>query len=389
MRGTTEWEDESGATGENLPAVGWQGGGMDVVGPAGHALPAEVEPLLARIADEAFDVDRQGVRRERLDDLAALGLLGSPLEPVDAQRELAERLAMADASTWFCWTQHQTPLRILEGSAAGLREPASALLRDRHLEDMRSGRQLAAVAFAHVRRPGPPNPVAHRVDGGWVLNGTLDWVTSWDIADVVMVMAQGSGDDTDTLVCAYLPAGRSADRVKGIRVEDPLHLLAMSGTHTRPLRLDSVEVPDASTVLIDRGTWLGADAVTTANATPAVFGVIRGALAELDDIATARSDDVVRAAADALAGRCRTLRQQAYRGIDEGDPVDVRVGLRVESLDLAMTAATSVVTARSGAAMARGTSAERRLREASFLQVQAQTAVIRRESLRRLINREP
>lgn len=361
---------------------------MDVVGPAGSALPAEVEPLLARIADEASDVDLRGVRRERLDDLAAIGLLGSPLEPLDAQRELAERLSMADASTWFCWTQHQTPLRILEGSAAGVRESASGLLRDRHLEAMRTGRQLAAVAFAHVRRPGPPNPVARRVGGGWVLDGTLDWVTSWDIADVVMVMAQGIGDDADALVCAYLPAGRSAERVTGIRVEDPLRLLAMSGTHTRPVHLDSVEVPDASTVLIDRDAWLRTDADTTANATPGVFGVIRGAIAELDDIATARSDDGIRAAADTLAVRCRTLRERAYRAVDEGDPVDVRIGLRVEALHLAMTAAASVVTARSGAAMARGTSAERRLREASFLQVQAQTAVIRSESLRRLISRE-
>jgi len=347
-----------------------------------------VDVLLSCVADDADEVDRHGVRRKTIDALAAQGLLGSPLQPAALQREFAERLAMADASTWFCWTQHQTPLRILEGTAPGVRATASELLRDRYLEDLRSGHQLAAVAFAHVRRPGPPNPVARRVDGGWVLDGTLDWVTSWDIADVVMVMAQGSSNDADTLVCAYLPAGRSEERVPGMRVGEPLQLLAMSGTHTRPVRLDSVEVPDASTVLIERDAWLRADADTTANATPGAFGVIRGALAELDDIATARGDETTRQAVEALAHRCRDLRARAYRGIDEGDLVEARIGLRVEALELAMTAATSVVTARSGAAMARGTSAERRLREAAFLQVQAQTAVTRRESLRRLVSRE-
>jgi hypothetical protein len=40
-----------------------------------------------------------------------------------------------------------------------------------------------------------------------------------------------------------------------------------------------------------------------------------------------------------------------------------------------------VVIARSGAAMRRGCSAERRLRESMFLQVQAQTAATRRASL--------
>ena len=90
------------------------------------------------------------------------------------------------------------------------------MLTDDLLPRMRTGRALSAVAFAHVRRPGAPNPVATRVPGGWRLDGVLDWVTSWDIADVVMVMAQGSGADADRLVCCYLPAGASPDRTPGV-----------------------------------------------------------------------------------------------------------------------------------------------------------------------------
>ena len=82
----------------------------------------------------------------------------------------------------------------------------------------------AAVAFAHVRRPGPPNPVATRVDGGWLLDGTLDWVTSWDIADVVMVMAHAPSDDL--LVCCYLPAGRAVESTPGVTAGPVLPLLA-------------------------------------------------------------------------------------------------------------------------------------------------------------------
>ena len=156
----------------------------------------------------------------------------------------AELLAGSDATTWFTWVQHQTPLRILEGSADGLVSGAPAGLTDDLLPRMRTGRALSAVAFAHVRRPGSPNPVATRIPGGWRLDGVLDWVTSWDIADVVMVMAQGSGADADRLVCCYLPAGAAPDRTPGVTPGPVLELLAMSGTHTRPVRLEGVHVPD-------------------------------------------------------------------------------------------------------------------------------------------------
>ena len=84
---------------------------------------------------------------------------------------------------------------------------------------------------------------------------------------------------------------------------------------------------------------------------------------------------------DSLAHECRTIRAAAYSAADAGAAVPDRLALRAASLDLAVRAATSVVIARSGAAMRRGCSAERRLREAMFLQVQAQTAVTRQASL--------
>jgi alkylation response protein AidB-like acyl-CoA dehydrogenase len=139
---------------------------------------------------------------------------------------VAELLA-GDASTWFCWSQHQTPLRALEAVAPSPDAPAADGLRARLLPGLRSGRLLAAVAFAHVRRPGPPNPVATRVPGGWRLDGSLDWVTSWDIADVVMVMALGAGDDAGSLLASYLPAGR-APEPRQVVAGPPLRLLAMS-----------------------------------------------------------------------------------------------------------------------------------------------------------------
>ena len=347
---------------------------MDVIGPDREAVPGVDAVIDEVIAPLANDVDLIGVPRSSIDALAAAGLLGSPL-PIAQQRELGERIAMADASTWFCWVQHQSPLRALEDATD------ASVLRGRWLDGLRSGRMLGAVAFAHVRRPGPPNPVARQVDGGWLLEGTLDWVTSWDIADVVMLLIQDA--DADAFVCCYLPGGRAPERRPGLVVGDPLRLLAMSGTHTRPIALDGVFVAeDEVAAIVDSGSWHRADAIRTADANPAAFGLVRGAVAELVSMQRPELEGLIRS----LADECRETRAAAYALADVADEGNgpERLRLRAASLDLALRAATAVVVARSGSAMLRGTSAERRVREAMFLQVQAQTAQSRAAGLERL-----
>ena len=161
----------------------------------------------------------------------------------------------------------------------------------------------------------------------------------------------------------------------------------MSGTHTRPITLRDFVVPHESVAAVeDLHGWLATDSVRTADANPAAFGVTRGALSELHELAKQRGDDVMLEAAEQVAEQCREIRRAAY---DLGDRADEangpeRLDLRVASLDLVVRATTAVVIARAGAGVRSGTSAERRVREALFLQIQAQTADSRRAGLKRL-----
>lgn len=342
---------------------------MDIVGSAGAALP-QIEALLDEVLVPGAElVDQHGVQRVALDHLADAGLLGTPLATWE-QRELSELIARADASTWFCWSQHQAPSLILRNFA----QPEAAAAHAELLDDLASGERLAGVAFAHVRRPGPPNPLATRVDGGWLINGTLDWVTSWDIADVVLVMVA-----TETsYLCFFLTGGEVPSTRPGVDVGEPLHLLAMGGTHTRPVRFDNCFVSDEEAIPIpDADAWRRADEAKTANVNPAIFGIARGAISELDDLATSRNDSRVRALATKLAAECIDIRQRGYAAIDQDLDVELRLTIRAEALDLLMRACLAVVTARAGASMMSGCSAERRVREALFMQVQAQTAATR------------
>lgn len=358
----------------------------DVVGPdisvGEWCLSNEAELVLAQITERAAESDAYGIDRSQIDDLARVGLLGDALQPVSHQREAAERIAMADASVWFCWAQHQTPLKTLESAEAGDHAPLVDEIKGRWLRGLKDGSYLGSVAFAHLRRPGPPNPVAERVHGGWSITGTLDWVTSWDIADVMLLMVRGSGDYANKIICCYLAAGRDPAYLSGLHVQEPLKLLAMSGTHTRPMTLDGVKVPDTNVAaMLNFDEWVTADAKKTIDVNPATFGIIRGAIAELMDVAIKRVDDQMVDLAEQLADEARQLRRSAYEAIDEQMDDDLRVGLRAQALQMAVAASTAVITARAGAAMLTGCSAERRLREAMFLQVQAQTARTRAASL--------
>ena len=347
---------------------------------AGAQLTPEIESALAVIAASAETSDRIGVPRSHIDLLASTGAQGNIREVVQ-QREVTERLAGADVSTWFCWAQHQTPLRTM---LAGGNQAASGELAQRWLSGLQSGELLAAIAFAHVRRGGPPNPVAKKVDDGWELTGKLDWVTSWDIADVLMLLA--ATEDNSRFVIFYLPIEDFAQQLDSCVVGEPLRLLAMSGTHSRPITFAHTFISsDYVFSTIDASEWLSADSATTVLPNPAALGVARAAIEQLNEIATTRNQESGQDAARNLAQEFELLRTFAYAAID--DPKTPRsdlVSLRVQILEFAVKCSVAVITASSGGAMVTGNAAERRVREAVFLQVQAQTEETRNAALSRL-----
>lgn len=348
---------------------------MDPVGSL-LALPDAERVIAACIAP--FADDGTMVRRSSLDALAQAGFLGDAMNAA-TQREVAELIARADASTWFCWAQHFTPMRVIA-------DGAPSTVSERWHAGLSSGALLAGVAFAHVRRAGEPNPIATRVPGGWRIDGSLDWVTSWDIADVVVVQVRIAEAGPGRYVHLALPAGRSGGPVPGMVVGEPLALLAMGSTHTRPARFDACVVDDDVVAGFSSAkAWHETDDDRTVDANPATFGVCRGALTELATLAHSRGDARMAELVDAFAAQCRELRGRAYALAGHG-PREERVAIRAQALDLVQRAASAVVIARAGSAMLDGSSAGRRAREALFLQVQAQTPVTRAAQVRVLLD---
>jgi len=340
--------------------------------------PSPVERA-RRLADEllrptAEQVDRTVVPRSHVDAWAREGLLGlaGPRAYGGGQaspavvREVVEVLAGASGVTWFVVAQHATPLASLAASP-------NEDLRQRRLGGLCSGDLLAGVAFAHLRRPGPPAVRATRVAGGWRLDGRVGWMTSWGICDVMLL----AGRSADEVVLALVDAREG----EGLTASAPLELAAMQASRTVTLDLDGFRVEEADVVEVaDATTWLAADARRTANPAPHTFGLQRECVRRLAELASRRDDGTAAALAHALGQEGERLRRVAGTLLDDVPPeelVEDRLAVRASSLELVLRTATALVAATGGSAMSLDAAPQRLVREAVFQLVQAQTAPVR------------
>jgi alkylation response protein AidB-like acyl-CoA dehydrogenase len=299
-----------------------------------------------------------------LEALADAGLMGlfCPETGADAATRWAvfETLAAACGVTFFVWVQHHAPVRLLGASD-------NDVLRERWLPSLCSGRTLGGVAFAHLRRPGPPAVTAHPVQGGYLFEGEAPYVTSWGLAGVFAVAAR-LGDDRVLFV--LVPADAPA-----LRPSPPLRLAVMGASSTVRLGLDRLFVPTEQVVVdLSLADWHAQDRVATTRPNPAAFGVAAACIGLLD-----QRDQETAAALEAQRLDCWTESART-------DPEDLErlLELRSWSLELAVRCAYALVVATGGSSMELSHPAQRLLREASFYAIQAQTAALRGATLARL-----
>ena len=325
----------------------------------------------------AQDVDR-GLRSltSGLDSLAGAGLFGiagptshggADLAPSDARRTIAV-VGSGCGATFFVWVQHHGVVRTVRGSS-------NEAFVERWLAPMCAGEVIAGVAFAHLRRPGPPAIRAQRLGDGWRLDGHAPWATSWGIADWFGVAA---ASDDGEVVWARVPGTRS----HGLAAV-PLALPVFATTGTVTLTFEGYDV--AAEDVIEVGgldDWRRADRCHAAIGQPAVLGVADRAIGLLD---TFTDQDAVDAAArlrDELDTRWRhddELVDDLGRGTLD---VTAASGHRAACLHLARRSTTALLAAAGGRGMDLSHPAQRLAREADFYVIQAQTLDGRAATLR-------
>lgn len=334
------------------------------------------------LADEllfpsAQDVDRADlVPTSHLRALADAGLFGisgpashggSALHRREAWRTAAA-LFGGCAATAFVWAQHQGVVRNVARSENGE-------LREARLGPLCAGDEVAGVAFAHLRRPGPPPIAATRVAGGWRFDGFSPWTTSWGLADWFAIAAES---DAGEVVWALL-AG-DADGV----VAQALALPVLASTGTMTLTFVDCFVPDEQVVLMEPADrWRATDRLTSAAGAPATIGIAERSirlLAEIDEPAAVDAAGRLASEHADAAARYDALLEAIAAG--EVEVLEAASDHRSLLIHLAKRSSMALLAAIGGRGMDLAHPAQRLAREADFFVIQAQTAEGRDATLR-------
>ncbi len=261
-----------------------------------------------------------------------------------------EALASGCLTTAFVWAQHHNAVGVVANAAP-------APLRERFLAELCSGRVRSGVAFAGLRRPGPPILTAALEGDALVLEGEVPWLTGWGRIDVVHVAARrGDGDVVWALVDAATSASFSVR---------PLELAALNASATVAAAFTRHVVPaDRVTLVEPFATWSARDEAALWRNGFMALGVAGRCAALLGD--------------DGLRAEIA-----ACRAVLATEPVAAAPAARAHAAAIALRAAAALVAAGGGRSMLRGAQAQRLAREALFLLVFGQTASIRQAQLER------
>ena len=296
---------------------------------------------------------------DRLEALAAAGLYGlfGPPEAgglaVDSATgaEVTEILAGGCLSTAFVWAQHHSAVLAIANGA-------SEALRREWLTPLCRGDRRAGVAFAGLRRPGPPILTARRSAEGWVLDGSAPWVTGWGLVEVIHTAARDLGGN---VVWLLLDAVSSAS----MRVER-LELAAVNASATVSITFCGHAVPDERLSLLEpMESFIERDAMGLWRNGSFPLGLARRCSVLMDS-------DIF----DAEIAACR-------KALRESTPQTV-IEARSRAAELAIRATSALVASGGGKSVLRSHHAERLAREAMFVLVFGQTPTMRTAQLDRM-----
>jgi alkylation response protein AidB-like acyl-CoA dehydrogenase len=275
-------------------------------------------------------------------------------------------------------------------------------LKRRLVPDLAAGRQLCAVSFAHLRRPGPAVLRAEPVVGGYRLHGTAPWVTGWGVMNQVVF---GATLPDERFVYLWAPGDRHAfpDLFEGIQAPDdnwgamtasaPLRLCAMNASATVELVCSGLFVPETHRLSFsDRETMRKNDRNGVLGATAMPLGCAEGAVRLLFETADRRHVPAIRRAAATFRSQIDDTRGQIDTwSARSGEPefFDHAVKLRAGVITLAVRTAHAAVTANSGSANSLTHPAQRLYREAMFYTIQAQTQEVMDSTLAILESQGP
>jgi len=259
---------------------------------------------------------------------------------------------------------------------------ASAEFKARVLPDSHQPQGWIAIGFSQLRRPGPPVFRAQRVDGGYLLNGHIPWITGHTIFSRCLVGAQLPDGQA---VFGLIPFSDQTVEGGSIRCSEPMRLAAMQSAQTVTADLTDWFLADADVAFVQPNGWIHAnDMVNVTLQSWFALGCARAGLELVKRAAEKRNSATIMAAFESLQAELADCRQKTSE-LDR--PLPERLEIRAQAIDLASRCALAGVAVSGGAANSVDHPAQRIYRESLVYCVSAQTTPILEATLARLTAR--
>ena len=339
-------------------------------------LRSEVAPRAAEL-DRDVSALKDVVAKMGAKGFAALRVpqeFGGPGFPEEDFRSFQEEAARASRRVAFLQTQHQS-------AASMILRSEKQELKERVLPDMVTGKRWIGIGFSQLRRKGPPIMRATPSEGGYILDGTVPWITGYGIYPEFLIgAALPDGDAVFGIVPLQNVEGK-------ISVSPVMQLAAMESAQTVSAEFSGYFLPEEDVAFVKPLDWLASnDMVNITLQGHFAIGCARAGLDILENNANTKKLDFLKEAYDSLFAEWQELREKIRKATPSADErtTQERLELRAHAIELANRCALAAVTSSSGAANSMNHPAQRVYREALVFTVSAQTTAIMEATLLRL-----
>lgn len=334
----------------------------DRVAPVANQLDSDSR-LLAQVMHEMGGAGLMSLRRP--EEYGGPGLA----EP--EFRAYQEMVAATSGALSFLQTQHQSAVSMIS-------KCPNTGLKERVLPTAHTPSGWIGIGFSQLRRPGPPLLKATKVEGGYVLNGHLPWLTGHTFFPRCLVGAQ-------------LPSGEAVFGLipfkaqQGLALSEPMGLVAMQSALTVTGDMTDWFMDDGDVAFVQPPGWIQEnDMVNVTLQAWFAIGCAKAGLAIVHQAYSKKQNDKILTAHDSLWRELMACRD-AVAELDR--PWEDRVRVRAQAIDLACRCAYAGVVATGGTAGGADHPAQRVFREALVYGVSAQTVPIMEATLDRLVGR--
>ena len=220
---------------------------------------AMVRDTARAYADRVLSKRAAGFERdERIDpevlrEMASMGLMGVNLPAALGGAEagaVSYALAMMEIAGGCAATAVTMAVTNMVGEV--INAFGTEAQRARYVPRLASGEYLAgSFALSEPEAgsdPGSMRTTATRAGDRWIIRGAKQWITSGDIAGVMVVWARTGGAGTAGLSCFLVEGG-----AEGLRVGRREDKMGIRGSSTVPLEFDDVSVPAEALLGVEGG----------------------------------------------------------------------------------------------------------------------------------------